>query len=153
RTALDLEDAGGVGLLDRLVRGWVVVGDSRKVDPLAAPRRDHLDAALNRREHPQSEQVDLQEARVAAGVLVPHDHLPALHRGGHDGAAVRWGPGRRARGRSGSRRSTTPTSLSPALAAAVRAPPRRRAPRRRPRAPARADRGATGRTPTARASG
>ena len=91
RTALDLEDAGGVGLLDRLVRGWVVVGDSRKVDPLAAPRRDHLDAALDRREHPQSEQVDLQEARVAAGVLVPHDHLPALHRGGHDGAAVDQG--------------------------------------------------------------
>ena len=52
------------------------------------PRGDHLHAALDRRQHPEPEQVDLQKAGVRAGVLVPHHHLPALHRGGHDGAAV-----------------------------------------------------------------
>ena len=88
RAALDLEDAGGLGLLDGLEGGRVVVGDAREVDPLAPARGDELDAALDRREHPQPEQVDLQEARVRAGVLVPHDHLPPLHGGGHDRAAV-----------------------------------------------------------------
>ena len=88
RAALDLEDAGGLGLLDGLEGRGVVVGDAREVDPLAAPRGDQLDAALDRRQHPQPEQVDLQEARVRAGVLVPHDHLAALHGGGHDRAAV-----------------------------------------------------------------
>ena len=71
RAALDLEDADRVGLLDRLVGRRVVVGDPREVDPLAARARDLLHAALDRREHPQPEQVDLQEARVGAGVLVP----------------------------------------------------------------------------------
>jgi hypothetical protein len=64
------------------------VADAREVDPLAATRGDHLDAALDGRQHPQAEQVDLQEARVRAGVLVPHDHLAPLHGGGHDRAAV-----------------------------------------------------------------
>ena len=89
RAALDLEDAGRLGLLDRRRRRRrVVVGDAGEVDALAAPARDQLHAALDRREHPQAEQVDLQEARVGARVLVPHDHLPALHRGGDDRAAV-----------------------------------------------------------------
>ncbi len=47
-----------------------------------------LHAALDRREHAQPEQVDLQEAGIRAGVLVPLHHLPALHRRRHDRAAV-----------------------------------------------------------------
>ena len=43
-------------------------------------RRDLLDAVLDRREHPEPEQVDLEEAGVGAGVLVPLAHLPAGHR-------------------------------------------------------------------------
>ena len=54
----------------------------------SAARGDDLDAALDGGEHPQPEQVDLQKARVRAGVLVPHDHLAPLHGGGHDRAAV-----------------------------------------------------------------
>ena len=54
----------------------------------SAARGDELDAALDGGEHPQPEQVDLQKARVRAGVLVPHDHLAPLHGGGHDRAAV-----------------------------------------------------------------
>ena len=88
RAALDLEDADGVGRADRLEGLRVVERDARQVDSLTAHARDFLDAALDRREHPQAEQVDLQEARVSARVLVPLDHLPALHRRGHHRAAV-----------------------------------------------------------------
>jgi hypothetical protein len=88
RPRLDLEDPRGLRALDRPVDLRVVVGDPRQVDALVAPGADELHAALGRRQHPEPEQVDLQEARVRAGVLVPHDHLPALHRGGHHGAAV-----------------------------------------------------------------
>src|SRR5207302_11294020 len=63
-------------------------GDPRQIDPLAPRARDQLDAALDGREHPQPEQVDLQEARVTAGVLVPLRDLPALHGGGDDRAAI-----------------------------------------------------------------
>ena len=71
----------------------VVEGDAREVDALAAHALDLLHAALDRREHPQAEQVDLQEAGVGAGVLVPLDHLAALHRRGHHRAAVDQRPG------------------------------------------------------------
>ena len=46
----------------------------------AAQERDLLDALLDGREHPQPEQVDLEEARVGAGVLVPLAVLAPLHR-------------------------------------------------------------------------
>ena len=94
RAALDLKDADGVRGADRPEGLGIVVGDPREVDPQPLAAVDLLDAALDRGEHPQAEQIDLQEARVGAGVLVPLHHLPALHRGGHDGAAVDQRPGR-----------------------------------------------------------
>ena len=93
RAALDLEDPRRVGVLDALVGLGIVVGDPGQIDALASRPRDQLDAALDRREHPQTQQVDLQEAGVRAGVLVPLDDLAALHRGGHDRAAVDQRPG------------------------------------------------------------
>ena len=49
---------------------------------IRSPRvpRDQVDALLDRRQHPEPEQVDLEEAGVGARVLVPLAHLPALHR-------------------------------------------------------------------------
>ena len=44
--------------------------------------RDHVDRLLDRGEHPEPEQVDLEEAGVGAGVLVPLADLAAGHRGG-----------------------------------------------------------------------
>ena len=88
RARLDLEHAHRLGLLDARVDLLVVVGDARQVDALAAHARDLVDAALDRRQHPQAEQVDLEEAGVAAGVLVPLHHLPALHRRGLHRAEV-----------------------------------------------------------------
>ena len=75
----------------------VVERDAREVEGLSLARgtvpttgpnrgpralRDQLDALLDRREHPEPEQVDLQEAGVAAAVLVPLADLPAGHRRG-----------------------------------------------------------------------
>ncbi len=88
RAALDLEDADRVRRLDLVVDPLVVERDPRQVDPLAARAGDLLDAALDRRQHPEAEQVDLQEAGVGAGVLVPLDDLAALHRGRLDRAEV-----------------------------------------------------------------
>ena len=85
RAALDLERADGVGRLDLPVDALVVERDAREVDRLAARERDPLDAVLDGGEHPQPEQVDLQEAGVGARVLVPLAELAALHRRRHDG--------------------------------------------------------------------
>ena len=85
RAALDLESADRVGTLDVLVRRRIVERDARKIDRPAAHARDLLDALLDRRQHPQAEQVDLQEAGVVARVLVPLAHLPAGHRRRLDG--------------------------------------------------------------------
>ena len=48
---------------------------------LPAQADDLVDALLDRREHAEPEQVDLQEAGVGARVLVPLAELAALHRG------------------------------------------------------------------------
>ena len=57
-------------------------------------RRDLVDAVLDRREHPEPEQVDLEEAGVRAGVLVPLAHLPSGHRGGLHGDELHERPRR-----------------------------------------------------------
>ena len=56
--------------------------------------RDQLDRPLDARQHPEPEQVDLQEARVRARVLVPLAELAALHRRRQHRAAVDQRPGR-----------------------------------------------------------
>ena len=80
RAALDLEDAHRVGRLDLLVDALVVERDAREVDRLAAQPCDAIDRVLDRGEHPEPEQVDLQEPGVAAAVLVPLADLAACHR-------------------------------------------------------------------------
>ncbi len=80
RAALDLEVADRVGALDLRKDVAVVERDPREVDRLAVALRDLLDAILDRGEHPQAEQVDLEEAGVGARVLVPLAELAAGHR-------------------------------------------------------------------------
>ncbi len=87
-----------LGALDRGEGLGVVEGDPREVDPLVASAGDQFDGALDRREHSQPEQVDLQKAGVGARVLVPVDELAALHRGVAP-------PGSSSRSAGGSRRS------------------------------------------------
>ena len=83
--ALDLEGADRVRPPDVVVHRGVVERDPREVDHLVVRTRDLLDAVLDRRQHPEPEQVDLEEARVRARVLVPLAELAAGHRGGLDG--------------------------------------------------------------------
>ena len=68
---LDLEVADSICALDLLVDLLVVERDSGKVDRRAPQPRDLVDAVLDRRQHPEAEQVDLEEAGVCARVLVP----------------------------------------------------------------------------------
>ena len=79
-TALDLEGADRVRALDVVVDRLVVEGDAREVDHLAVRSRDLVDAVLDGREHPEPEEVDLEEAGVRARVLVPLAELTARHR-------------------------------------------------------------------------
>ena len=80
--ALDLEEPDGVGALDLAVDLGIVERDPREIDRLAVEARDQLDGLLDGGEHPEAEQVDLEEAGVGARVLVPLADLAAGHRGG-----------------------------------------------------------------------
>ena len=80
RAALDLEGADRVGRLDLREDRGVVERDSREVDRGAVELGDAVDALLDAREHPEPQQVDLEEARVGARVLVPLAELAAGHR-------------------------------------------------------------------------
>ena len=55
---------------------------------LPAHARDLVHAALDRGQHPQSQQVDLEKARVGARVLVPLHEVASLHRRGLHRAQV-----------------------------------------------------------------
>ncbi len=127
--ALDLKHAGGLRRPDRLERRLVVERDPRQVDALSARRGDRLDAALDRREHPEPEQVDLEKARVRARVLVPLDDLAPFHRGRLHRADVDQRPGRE---HHPPRVLGEVTRQPPGLAGQPRqaAPARRRGPRR-----------------------
>jgi hypothetical protein len=80
RAALDLEVADRVRALDVAVDVRVIELDPGEVDRLALGLGDLDDAVLDRGEHAEAEQVDLQEARVRAGVFVPLADLAPLHR-------------------------------------------------------------------------
>ncbi len=81
---LDLEHPDGVGGLDLGIRAGVVERGAGEVDRLAARAGDEVDAALDGAQHAQAEQVDLEEARIGAGVLVPLADLATLHGRRHE---------------------------------------------------------------------
>ena len=85
RATLDLERAHRVRALDVREDLGIVEGNPREVDHLSVGGRDLLDAVLDRGEHPEAEQVDLEEACIGAGVLVPLAELATGHGRGLDG--------------------------------------------------------------------
>ena len=99
RAALDLEHADGVGLVQHFVDALVVLRQMREIDVDAFVRADERDHFLDRREHAEAEEIDLDDAEVRAIVFVPLDDDAAGHRGrferddfvepsfGHDHAA------------------------------------------------------------------
>ena len=82
--AFDLEHPDGVAVANLVVHDWVVYIDARQIDGGAVTTGDQIDALLDGRQHPQAQQIDLDEPGIGAGVLVPLHHLPAGKRRGHD---------------------------------------------------------------------
>ncbi len=82
---LDLEHAHRVGPAQHRV-DVVLLGDRRQVDLIAAVLGDQVDGVVQRRQHPEPEQVELHQPRRGAVVLVPLQHRPLLHPSPLDGA-------------------------------------------------------------------
>ena len=76
--ALDLEHADGVGIAEEVVDG-VLLGDGGQVDLCAPVLGDEVDGEVEHRQHPQPEQVELDEAGGGAVVLVPLEDGAVLH--------------------------------------------------------------------------
>ncbi len=85
RPALDLEDPGGVGAPDHLVGFGIVGGQVGEIDLDALVDPDHGDGLFEGGEHPEAEEVDLDDPEIGAVVLVPLDDGAVLHGGGLDG--------------------------------------------------------------------
>src|SRR4029077_16143513 len=81
-------------ILDLLVDPGIVERHAREVDRLAPQTRNAVDRVLDGREHAETEQIDLQEAGIAAAVLVPLADLTTGHRGGLDRNEIDQRPGR-----------------------------------------------------------
>ncbi len=79
--ALDLEDADRVADADHVVDRRIVEIDPAQIDRRLVVVDDQLEALLDQREHAQREEIDLDEPRVVAGVLVPLAEEAPLHRG------------------------------------------------------------------------
>ena len=82
---LDLEHADGVGPTEHGV-DVVVLGDGGQIDLVATVFTDEVDGVVQRRQHPETEQVELHEAGAGTVVLVPLQHRPLVHPPPFDGA-------------------------------------------------------------------
>src|SRR6267154_693519 len=81
RSALDLEQPDGVAGADAVVNRRVLEIDAREIRWCPGAARDQLDAFFHERQHAEREEVDLDEARIVAGVLVPLADDAVFHRG------------------------------------------------------------------------
>ena len=79
--ALDLEGPHGVRFVQHPVDLGVVLGEMGEVHFDLLVIADHGDRLLDGGEHPQAEQVHLDDPEVGAVVLVPLDDDPPRHRG------------------------------------------------------------------------
>jgi hypothetical protein len=81
--ALHLEHAHRVGPAQRLIHHWIL-RQQRQIHLLAVVPRDQFDRFLQRRHHPQPQQIHLDQTHVRAVFLVPLDHRAPRHRGALD---------------------------------------------------------------------
>ena len=80
RPALDLEDAHGVGRLEHLEHLGDVLGQAVKVEADRAVVLDELERLVHRGEHPEPQQVELDELERLDVALVELDDDPIGHR-------------------------------------------------------------------------
>ena len=78
--ALDLEDAHGVGRLEHLEDLGDLLGQPVEIDAGRAVALDPLEGLVDRGEHPEAEQVELDELDRLDVALVVLDDDPVLHR-------------------------------------------------------------------------
>ena len=76
--ALHLEHADGVGGGEQRV-DLGLLGDGGEIDLHAFVLADEVDREVQHREHPETEQVELHQARGRAVVFVPLEHGAILH--------------------------------------------------------------------------
>ncbi len=81
RAALDLEQPHGIAAADAVVDRGIVEIDAREIRRPPLPRGHELHALLHQRQHSERQEVNLDEAGVVAGILVPLTHDPVLHGG------------------------------------------------------------------------
>ncbi len=81
RAALDLENADRVGAPKHRVHRGIVGWKMRQIDLDALVRADHRDCLFQRGQHPESEQINLDDTEIGAVVLVPLNNHAAGHRG------------------------------------------------------------------------
>ena len=118
--ALDLEDPDGVGRLEHLEDLRDVLGQAVEVDAGGAVVLDELERLVDRGEHPQPEQVELDQLEGLDVALVELDDDPIRHRGPLDRGDVDERGGRdehpAAVDREVARKAVDPgTELEPAL--------------------------------------
>ena len=87
RARFDLEDADGIGALQHFIRRPVIGGDAaeRERRALGIHAREERECIAQEREHPQTQQVDLDESEIAEIVFVPLDDRAIAHRRPLDG--------------------------------------------------------------------
>ncbi len=91
RAGLDLEHTHRVGPAEHVV-DLGVLRDGGQVDFGAVHLADEIDGAVQGLEHPQAEQIELDQAYGSAVVLVPLQHGPVLHAAPLDRADLDDGP-------------------------------------------------------------
>ena len=82
--ALDLEDADGVGRLEHLEHLRDVLGQAVQVEADRAVVLDELERLVHRGQHPEAQQVQLDELERLDVALVELDDDAILHRGALD---------------------------------------------------------------------
>ena len=78
---LHLEDADRVGAAEHVVDRRLLFRQGRQLPLLAGRRPDHVEAVLQRRQHPETQQIELDQPHPGGVVFVPLDDGAVLHAG------------------------------------------------------------------------
>ena len=79
RARLDLEHPDRVGPAQHVVDRLLLLRDRRELPLLPRRGADHVEAVLQGGQHPESEQVELDQPHPGRVVFVPLDHRAVLH--------------------------------------------------------------------------
>jgi len=81
RTRLDLEHPDRIGPAEHVVDRLLFLRDGRELPLLARRAADEVEAVLQGGQHPESQEVELDQPHPGRVVLVPLDHRAARHAG------------------------------------------------------------------------